>query len=173
MTAIDPSRLCTSHFGPGDLDVTSGDAQFRSRDYQAAVRAYRAALISKPDHPGAHIGLANSYTQLRRYGEALLAINAAIKGAPDFGGYFATRGIILDHMQRHRDAMKDYAKALEVYPDAAKGMHWLDRFLMNIHEAPPTIKERLQYLRAEYKKPSAERVLRIPEIDAKQRHYQR
>jgi len=162
-----------SRFGPGDMDVTSGNNQFKSRNYKGALRAYRAALDAKPDHTHAHIGLANTFTQLRRYDEALDAINIAIKRTPDFGGYFATRGIILDHMGRHRDAMKDYEKALEVYPDAAKGMHWLDQFLMNVHDAPPTIKERLAYLRAEYKKPARERVLAIPEIDAKQRHYER
>lgn len=162
-----------ARYGPGDLDVTTGDTQFKARNYERAARAYRAALDEKPDHQGAHIGLANTYVQLGQYPEALEAINRAIEVAPQFGGYLATRGIILDHMERHREAMADYEKALRLYPDAAKGMHWLDRFLKNIPEAPPTIRERLQYLRAEYKKPETERVLRIPEIDAKQRHYER
>ena len=162
-----------SRYGPGDLHVASGNTQFKSRNYVRAVRDYKAALDERPDHPNGHIGLANTYTQLRQYEKALVAIDFAIKRSPEFGGYFATRGIILDHLERHREAMVDYEKALETYPQAAKGMHWLDRFLMNVHEVPPTIKERLDYLRAEFKKPASERVLRIPEIDVKQRHYER
>ena len=162
-----------SRFGPGDLHVTSGNTQFKSRNYARALSDYKSALAERPDHPSAHIGLANTFSQLRRYDEAFAAINIAIERTPEFGGYFATRGIILDHMGRHREAMKDYQRALEVYPDAAKGMHWLDRFMMNVHETPPTVKERLDYLRAEFRKPQTERVLRIPEIDAKQRHYER
>ena len=117
-----------SRFGPGDMEVASGNNQFKSRNYQGALRAYQQALKDKPDHPSAHIGLANTYTQLRRYDEALIAIDIAIKRTPKFGGYFATRGIIFDHLGRHREAMDDYATALEVYPEAATGMHWLDRF---------------------------------------------
>ena len=162
-----------ARFGPGDLDVANGDNQFKAGNYRSAVKSYEAALVASPDHRGGHIGLANSYTQLGRYADALASVNRAIEVAPDFGGYFATRGIILDHMARHRAAMADYAKALRLYPDAAKGMHWLDRFLKNIPEAPPTIRQRLDYLKAEFNKPRHERVLRIPEIDAKQRPYER
>ncbi len=167
--------IAVDHFskmGPGDLDVARGDNQFMAGDYRGAVTSYGAALKAWPDHSGAYIGLANSYTQMGRYQEALSSVNKAIEHRPAFGGYLATRGIILDHMGQHRAAMDDYAKALWFYPAAAKGMHWLDRFLKNIPKAPPTIRDRLDYLREEFKKPEAERVLRIPKLDTQQRPYQ-
>jgi hypothetical protein len=63
-------------------------------------------------------------------------------------------------------------RALELDPELAEGPHWLTRFLRNQPEAPPTIADRARYLRAELAKPEAERVLRVPQIDAQQRPYQ-
>ena len=67
--------------------------------------------------------------------------------------------------------MSDYSRALELDPEIASGPHWLTRFLRNQAEAPPTIADRAQYLRAELAKPAAERLLRQPEDDAAQRPY--
>jgi tetratricopeptide (TPR) repeat protein len=75
-------------------------------------------------------------------------------------------------MGRHEEALADYMRALELDPELADGPHWLTRFLRNQPEAPPTIADRAAYLRAELAKPEAERVLRIPELDAQQRPYQ-
>jgi hypothetical protein len=43
--------------------------------------------------------------------------------------------------------------------------------MRNIDEKPPTIKDRADYLEAELAKPEAERLLKIPEVDEKQRMY--
>ena len=75
-------------------------------------------------------------------------------------------------MGRHEAALADYHTALELDPEIASGPHWLTRFLRNQPEAPPTIADRARYLHAELAKPEGERVLRVPEIDARQRPYQ-
>lgn len=67
--------------------------------------------------------------------------------------------------------MADYRRALELNPDLAKGPGWLWRFLRNVQEKPPTIKDRADYLEAELAKPPEERLLRVPEEDEKQRMY--
>ena len=75
-------------------------------------------------------------------------------------------------MGRHEEALGDYLRALELEPELADGPNWMTRFLRKQPEPPPTIADRANYLRAELAKPEAERVLRVPEIDAQQRPYQ-
>ena len=80
------------------------------------------------------------------------------------------------HPARHHGPARGGARRLHARararPGGREGPHWLTRFLRNQPEAPPTIADRARYLRAELAKPEAERVLRMPEIDAQQRPYQ-
>jgi hypothetical protein len=69
--------------------------------------------------------------------------------------------------------MADYEKALKMEPDVAEGMHWLDRLLYNVQEKPPTVADRLEYLKKQFALPVAERVLSVPELDDEQRPYSR
>jgi hypothetical protein len=62
---------------------------------------------------------------------------------------------------------------LRLDPRVAEGMPWLDRLLYNVQETPPTIADRLAYLRKQMALPESERVLKVPEKDAGQRPYAR
>lgn len=159
--------------GPGDVLYIDGNNLFKDGHYERAAGYFKSALEKNPEHGAAWRGLANSYVQLKRYDEALIAIEKAIKLDPDFGGNYALRGIIYDRSGRHRQAMADYEKSLTMNPEVADGMHWLDRLLYNVQETPPTVKDRLEYLKREFAKPASERVLSIPELDDKQRPYER
>ena len=68
--------------------------------------------------------------------------------------------------------MADYQKSLELDPDVAQGMSWLDRLLYNVQERPSTVADRLKYLKQQMALPESERVLRVPEIDEQQRPYE-
>lgn len=157
---------------PGDMAYLSANNAFEDARYEDAAEGYRAALASNPAHLPALRGLANSEIQLKRYGEALKTIEQAMALDPAFAGHYATRGIIYDRMGRYERAMADYETALERDPELADGMHWLDRFLYNIQEPPPTIADRLRYLKQQMALPEEERVLSIPEIDDAQRPYE-
>jgi hypothetical protein len=74
-------------------------------------------------------------------------------------------------MGDHRKALADYKKAIELDEEILEGPGWLWRFMRNIDEKPPTIKDRAAYLEAELAKPEEERLLQVPEIDEKQRMY--
>lgn len=164
-----------NHFArraPGDMEYFAGNHAFEDGRYAVAVESYRSALAQDPTHLPALRGLANTQVQLERYEAALATIAEAMALDPSFAGHYATRGIILDRMGRHRDAMADYETALRRDPSLADGMHWLDRFLYNIHEAPPTIADRLGYLREQMALPEEERLLRVLEIDDAQRPYE-
>ncbi len=158
--------------GPGDVAYIDGNSLFNDGQYARAVKYYQSALETKPDHLPALRALANSYIQLKRYDEALTVIHRAMQLDPNFAGHYATRGIIYDRMGRHKKAMADYRKALAMDKELARGMHWLDRLLYNVQERPPTIADRLKYLEAQMALPPHKRLLRVPEIDDKQRPYE-
>lgn len=168
--------LMYDHFramGPGDVKYVDGSNLFEDRQYERAARYFHDALEQNPDHVFALRGLANANVQLKRFDEALSAIDRAIAIEPNNACNLATRGIIFDHMRQHKKAMQDYEHAIAGCPEATEGMHWLDRLLYNVHERPPTVVQRLVYLREQMKLPENQRVLSIPEIDKNQLPYER
>ena len=166
---------------PGDMAYHAGNRAFEDGNYQRAAEEYRAALEENPDHVHALRGLARSVHLAGQHDEALVLYDEAVARTPaqpqDEGeraalaADYANRGILLDTLGRHEEALADYNRALEIDREIAKGPHWLTRFLRNQPEAPPTIADRAAYLRAELAKPEGERVLRMPEIDQQQRPY--
>ena len=154
---------------PGDRAELAGDRAFEDGAYERAEAAYRAALAEDPMHLAALRGLARSLHLQGKHDRALATYDEAIAHAPDFAATYANRGILLETMERREEALADYMRALELDPELADGSSWLTRFLRDQPEAPPTIADRASHLRAELAKPQAERVLRIPEIDARQR----
>jgi len=157
---------------PADSAYLDGNAYFREGAYQQAAASYRTALEADPRHEAALRGLANSYVQLKRYDDGLSAIERAVQLEPGNGGNYAIRGIIHDRAGQHEVAIADYQKSLELDPDVAQGMSWLDRLLYNVQERPPTVADRLRYLKQQMALPESERVLRVPEIDEQQRPYE-
>lgn len=156
---------------PGDSEYLAANRAFEDGRYQQALEGYQDALTEAPGHLHALRGKARTLLQLGRHGEALRAFNRAIDAAPGFGPTYANRGILYDRMGRYRKALADYDKALRLHEELAEGPNWMTRFLRLQPEAPPTIADRADYLRAELAKPEAERVLRVPEADAEQRPY--
>ena len=87
------------------------------------------------------------------------------------GVSYANRGILKDWMGDYTGALRDYEKAVALEPEVGEGPGWLTRFLRTQPERPPSVADRAAYLRQELEKPESERLLHIPEIDAKQRAY--
>jgi len=158
---------------PGDHSYAAGNRSFEDGNFTKALAEYDAALEQNPR--GAHIVRAKARTlmQLGRNDEALEWFERAITMQPYFGGAYANRGILYDRMGKYELAVADYEKALQLDESVAEGPGWLTRFLRNQPDKPPTVRDRLAYLKAELKKPPAERVLRVPEIDGTQRSYQK
>lgn len=159
--------------GPGEVSYVDGNSLFSNGQYERAAERYRDALKQNPRHHAAILSLANSYVQLKRYDEALAAVEKAIAMKPEFGGAYATRGIIHDHLGHYDKAIADYQRALAMNPNVAEGMHWLDRLLHNVQTPPPTVNDRLAYLRRQMTLPEGERVLKMPERDAMLRPHAR
>lgn len=166
---------------PGDLAYHAANKLFEDGQYERAAAEYRQALSEDPDHLYALRGLARSLHLAGHHDEALALYDEAIAAVPDvpedegeraaLAASHANRGILLDTMSRHEDALRDYEIALDLDPEIADGPNWMTRFLRNQAEAPPTIADRARYLRAELQKPEAERVLSDPDVDSTQRPY--
>ncbi len=157
---------------PGELAYQAGNTYFNDQRYDKAKRSYLEALQENPDLAPAYGGLANTMVQVKEYAEALRFVNEAIELDPKFGGYYATRGIVHDRMGQYQAAISDYEKAVLLYPEVTEGMGWLDRFFYKLSDAPPTVAERLEYLKVQMKLPADQRVLRVPRLDDEQKPYE-
>ena len=143
---------------------------FEDARYEKALAEYRAALAENPALLDARRGMARSLMQLGRYQEALALFDALIEAAPAFAPTYANRGILHDRMGQYEQALADYDHALALDAELADGANWLTRFLRN-QPRMPSIADRADYLRRQLALPPAERVLRMPELDATQRPY--
>lgn len=156
---------------PGNTAFQQGNTLFEDGAYDKALRQYENALVKQPEAPHYVRAKARTLMQLGRNDEALAWFNRAVELQPYFGGAYANRGILYDRMGRYELAIADYEKALQLDEEVAEGPHWLTRFLRNQPEKPPNIKQRAEYLKQELDKPADQRLLQVPEIDAKQRTY--
>ena len=156
---------------PGDINVRAGNYRLEDGFYEEAEKEFSEALQKNPDHIMAHLGLATTYIQTGRDTDALQEFNLVIEKNPELAAAIANRGILYDRLGEHKKALSDYRKALELDPEILEGPGFLWRFMRNIDEKPPTIKERADYLEAELAKPEEERMLKVPEVDEKQRMY--
>jgi tetratricopeptide (TPR) repeat protein len=156
---------------PGDYNVRKGNYRLEDGQYEEAVKEFSEALGKNSDHAMARLGLALTYMQMGEASLAMQEFNLVIENNPDLAPAYADRGILYDRMGEHKKALADYKKAIELDEEILEGPGWLWRFMRNIDEKPPTIKERAAYLEAELAKPEAERLLQVPELDEKQRMY--
>lgn len=156
---------------PGDYQVKKANYRLEDGQYDKAVEEFTEALSVNPDHPMAHLGLAITYMQMGRNDEAFEKFDRTLSLDPSLAAAYADKGILLDRLGRYEEALANYKKALDLDAEILEGPGWLWRFMRNIDKRPPAIKERAQYLEAELKKPPEERLLQLPEEDAKQRMY--
>jgi tetratricopeptide (TPR) repeat protein len=156
---------------PGDINVRAGNYRLEDGFYDEAAKEFSEALEKNPGHVMARLGLATTYMQTGRDTEALQELNLVIELKPELAAAYANRGILYDRSGQHQKALADYRKALELDPEILEGPGFLWRFMRNIDEKPPTIKDRADYLEAELAKPEAERLLKVPDKDEKQQMY--
>ncbi len=62
---------------------------------------------------------AMSYVDLKKYNEAILELNKAIKLKPDYVEAYAWRGYAYDQLDQYQQAIVDYDKTISLKPDAA------------------------------------------------------
>ncbi len=157
--------------GVSGLAFKTGHLRLEDGKFDDALKNFDEALKIDPDDYSAVFGRALSLMGLNRNKEALLSLTRAISIKSDFAAAYANRGILHDRMGFYQEAIKDYRQALKFDNSMGDGPGYLTRFFRAQYEKPPTIGDRAMYLENELKKPIGERVLRMPELDAKERSY--
>jgi len=162
------------------MESTPGENRFRlankyleDGNYDEALKILDKLLVENAGYKEAHVAKAITLLQMGQLHESRKSFDRAIRLDNNYAQAYADRGILNDRDGRYEAALRDYRKALELDPELAEGPGWLWRFLRNIPDPPPTIADRADYLEEQLKKPEKERLLRVPELDSKQRMYKK
>ncbi len=83
---------------------------------------------------------------------------------------YANRGILHDRAGRYKKALADYIAALKTDAEVLDGPGLLDKIVYGTPK-PSTVRDRAIYLKEQLALPPEKRLLRVPEIDEKQRMY--
>ena len=158
---------------PGENRYRLANKYLEDGDYDEALQIFDEVLVENPQYKEAHLAKAITLLQMGRLDASREAFDRAIGLDDDYAQAYADRGIMNDRAGQYEAALHDYRKALKLNPELAEGPGWLWRFLRNIPDPPPTIADRADYLEEELKKPKSERLLRVPELDSKQRMYKK
>ena len=160
-----------TNYDQGELHYRRGNLRLEDGLYREALTEFEEQLRLHPEQVAGHLGVGLALMGLARNDEALAAIDHAIALKPDFAAAFANRGILHDRMGLSEKALGDYRRALALDATLADGPGWITRFFRKQPQAPPTIRDRAAYLAEQLRKPAAERLLQVPELDSAQRSY--
>ncbi len=167
---------------PGDFETRQGDIFLGDRKYDQALERFDAALEVMPDHRGALMGRAIVFLKTEQWDEAEAAFTYLIDflgrtlepddptGRGTLAAALANRGILYDLTGRHERALVDYVYSLRVDEGAVDGPSLFDKILYNVPK-PSTVRDRARYLYEQFQLPEEQRVLRMPERDARERMY--
>ena len=163
---------------PGDYYTEVGGNRLRDSDWKGAMEAFDKALKEAPNHRGAMMGKAIVYIQTKQHAKAIAELDKLIAflektlkaddptGRGTLAAAFANRGIVHDREGRFELALNDYAISLRIDPDSVSGP---DLFHRIVHGRQSTIRKRAEYIAQQLKLPPEKRLLRVPEVDEKQR----
>ena len=167
---------------PGDMETELGSQRLEDGLYDEALAYYDKALAVSPDHRGALMGRALVFMQTERYDDAVAELDYLIDylektlepndatGRGALAAAYANRGIAFDRQGRYEKALDSYIAALKVDDEVVEGPGVVHRILY-ANPRPSTVRDRARYIYEQLQKPPEERVMRIPELDERQRMY--
>jgi tetratricopeptide (TPR) repeat protein len=167
---------------PGDFETRQGDILLSDKKYDEAISSFNQALEKAPNHRGALMGRALVFMQQEKYGEAEAELTHLIEflkknfdpedltGIGSLSSAYANRGIIKDRGERYKEAFDDYVLALKTDEGVLDGPSIFDKILYGTSK-PSTVRDRAIYIHKQLQLPPEKRLLRVPEIDKKQRMY--
>jgi tetratricopeptide (TPR) repeat protein len=167
---------------PGDYETEVGTHRMEDGRYDEALEHYDKALDEEPDHRGALMGRAIVFIQTERYDQAIAELDYLIDfltgtleeddttGRGVLAAAYSNRGVIHDRLGKYEKALKDYVSALNTDEGTVSGPDVVHKILYG-SEKVSSVRERAQYIYEQLQLPESERLMRIPELDAKQRMY--
>ena len=151
----------------------SANTAFKDKRYSSSLESYLKAFQFNQNDTYIIEGIARSYMQLNDFENSLKYFKLSITVDPKFAPAYANLGVLYDREKDYENAIKNYEIALLIDHELSKGMHWIDRLLYDVRETPPTIMDRLIYLKAQMRLPVDKRILSIEKIDNKQINYEK
>jgi tetratricopeptide (TPR) repeat protein len=107
---------------PGD-HFTRGEAHYKARQYEPAVKELREAIKQSPDWDDPHYVLALSLTELNKLKEAIeeykRVIDLAIKDDPKILAYY-NMGNAYSDLREYQSAIQSYQQAIKLDPTLSK-----------------------------------------------------
>jgi len=164
---------------PGDFEVRQGDIHLSSGEYEEALEDFNAALEVSPNHRGALMGRAIAFLQMERTLDAEAEFNYLIKYLEDtlepddttgvgvLAAAYANRGILYDRQGKYEQALESYVKSIQIDSGAVEGPGIVNKILHDPN--PSTVMKRARYIHEQLQLPEDQRLLSIPELDAKER----
>jgi ankyrin repeat protein/Flp pilus assembly protein TadD len=143
---IDPNNASAHQQRAGQLR--------RAKDFEGAIREAKLALSLKPDPEFAayaHLTLARTYEELKRYDEALNEYREAIRINPEDGSVHRSLASALFELKRFDEAENAYRRAFEIDPLDSNAVFNLAAALQNQAKRDEAIKYYREYLRLEPK----------------------
>lgn len=167
---------------PGDLETELGTQRLEDGLYEAAMEYYDKALAESPDHRGALMGRALVYIRTEQYDAALAELDYLIgflenglepddtTGRGVLAAAYANRGIVFDRQGEYEKALDSYVSSLKVDDKVVSGPGLVHKILYGSDDVS-TVRQRARYIYEQLQLPPDQRVMRVPDLDAKQRMY--
>ena len=165
---------------PGDMETELGVQRLEDGQFELSLDYFAKALAEQPDHRGALMGRALVFIQTERYDDAIAELSYLIDflnrtliaedatGRGVLAAAFANRGIVFDRTGKYEKAFADYIEALRTDEGAIDEPGLIHQVLYGIPD-PSSVRKRAVYLQGQLKLPPDQRLMRVPEIDDKQR----
>jgi tetratricopeptide (TPR) repeat protein len=87
------------------------------QSFDKAARDYEAAIKLQRNHLGAYLGLADAYSQAGETSKALEAYGRTVETFPSTPLVYNNRGMYLQQLEKHQEAITDFTRAIELEPD--------------------------------------------------------
>jgi len=165
---------------PGDLNTELGAQRLEDGLHDEALDLFNKALAEAPDHRGALMGRALVFLRTEKYADAIAEFTYLIDylnrtltpddstGKGTLAAAYADRGIVYDRTGQYEKAIADYVSALNTDAEVVDEPGVVHKILYGIPN-PSSVRKRAIYLKQQLLLPPEKRLLRVPEIDAKQR----
>jgi tetratricopeptide (TPR) repeat protein len=165
---------------PGDMETELGVQRLEDGKHDDALDYFAEALKVQPDHRGALMGRALVFIQAEQYDDAIAELTYLIEfsnrtlteddatGRGVLAAAFANRGIIYDRTGDYEKAFADYISALRTDEGAVDEPGLIHKVVYGVPD-PSSVRKRAAYLQKQFKLPPEQRLMRVPEIDEKQR----
>lgn len=91
--------------------------------YDEAAKAYRQAILMRPDYTEAYYNLGISLDDAGKYIEAIEAYKQVVKLKPDYEDTYYKLGVSYEITEKYREAIEAYTQMLNIRPDHTEALY--------------------------------------------------